>query len=119
EFERRAKKLGRAEIRGSPKLKAKRNNNPNIPRTSNQAFLFQFLVTLFSFAPLMMWMDASREAGFAALSISITGAAFLTATMWHNRLYYAPDIAAFLLLPLTSDTIFTIQSRRMFRTTSL
>lgn len=119
EFERGAKKLARAEIRRSPRLKAQRKNNAMPLRNSNQAFLFQFLVTMFAFAPLMMWIDVSRETGFAALSISITGAAFLTATMWHNRLYYAPDIAAFLLLPLASDTVFRIQSRRMLRTTGL
>src|SRR4051812_7110778 len=119
EFERAAKKIARAEIRASPKFKAQRKNNAKPPRNSNQAFLFQFLVTMFAFAPLMMWIDVSREAGFAALSISITGAAFLTATMWHNRLYYAPDIAAFLLLPLSSDSVFRIQSRRMFRATAL
>ncbi|HEY6226864.1 MAG TPA: hypothetical protein VI282_07060 [Verrucomicrobiae bacterium] len=119
EFERRAKKLARAEIRRSPKLKAQRKYNARPPRQSNQTFLFQFLVTMFAFAPLLMWIDAGHEAVFAALSVSITGAAFLTAMMWHNRLYYAPDVAAFLLLPLTSDAVFRIQSRRIFRTTTL
>jgi hypothetical protein len=118
QFEGRAKKIARAEIRASPKLKATRKKAGKARRTSNQMFLVGFMVTIFSFAPVIHWGTISRDAGFAALAVVVSGMTFLGASMWQSRLYNTGDLAAMILLPLRTDDIFRIQTRRAAWTVS-
>jgi hypothetical protein len=112
QFEGRAKKIARTEIRASPKFKATRKKAGKARRTSNQTFLLSFMVTIFSIAPIVTWGTISRDASFAALSVVMLGMTFLSASMWQSRLYNTGDLAALILLPLRSDEIFRIQTRR-------